>query len=970
MERGIIGTAADIQERVQRYGSNKSKSQEIKSIWKIIYENFANSTIIILCIISSISLTIELILEDDYGWINGAFIIAAALTISTITVINQYKDQKSLSMLAILSAREEQIVVYRGEDRTEMQIGISELVVGDLILLQAEMKVPVDCIIVEGSILQCDESQITGSTDLAPKTLLTEESFEQNPNPFVWAQSFLKSGQALAIVCAVGEHTNIAQQQVIAAQEKEQEQSPLDEKLEETSNSLANAALFFSIFVFVGFITKFIIVTLSEDDGDLWTAAFAIEFLDQICFAMSIYVLISPGGMPIGVAISISNSVKKMLKGGSLLRNLAAFEYLGEIQELIIDKTGILTQNKISVAELYLNDTIYQSQPSDLGILPNNKKLAEAVLYTFTQNGEEDLSGKILETERSTIDQGMINYLSDVGYGPFPTNQELDQCILQKIVKGRVTVAIRHPTIDNLVRIYVKGSPENVIGICQSFFDKNGEQQELGQEQKDILEAMVEKNGCRLLRSVLFASADLTVEEYESLKLANNDFQSEQDKQALESNLTLVGGYALRDFLRCESMSSISQSRKAGINVRVVTGDNLQLAKIIAQECGIITQEEAEEEYVCMEGKQFRDICGGLVRQPHATEEGKFSEEIANQGMFRVIKDKLKILARATPEDKYMLVTGLQQGQDSIVAVTGDSKSDAPILQKADVGFALGMYSSDEAKQSADVILMNDIQGIVQAVRWGRNTQENVRKLLQFQLTVNFTIMIVLVVSGFFKNDAPFTTVQVIWINLVMDLCACIAFAYEPPSAEILDRKPFTRDDILITPVMSRNIIGQGLLQGTILLVMLLAGNSIFGFEYDDDISFYYDVDGVEMMNYFKIQHYTLIFHTFILMQIFNQINCRKLGEFDYNVFKNFSRSPLFILMISLAIIIQCLLVQFGGRVMTTVPLTIYQQLVCFGIGFFQLFQNMIVKIVLPARWFASHQEKKQPVREELQQLL
>eukprot|EP00347_Sterkiella_histriomuscorum_P009975 403339164 len=952
------------------FGSNKSKSQEIKSIWKIIFENFANSTIITLCILALISLTVNIILEDDYGWIDGAFIIAATLTISTISVINQYKNQRSLSMLATLAEIQEVIVVYRGEERTEMQIGISDLVVGDLILLKAEMKVPVDCILVEGYNLQCDESQITGQTVLAPKTLLTEESHDQNPNPFILAQSIVKSGQALAIVCAVGEHTNIAQKQIIAVQEKEQELSPLEEKLEKTSKSLANAAYYFSIFVFVAFITKFIVVTLSEEDGDLWTIAFAQELLDQLTFAMSIYVLISPGGMPLGVAISMANSVKKMLIDGSFLKNLAAFEYLGEIQELIIDKTGILTQNQIQVAELYLNDTVYQFKPSDLGTLPNNEKLAEAVLYSLTSPGEEDLSGKILETERSAIDQGMINYLTGVAYEPFPTNQDREQCILQKIVNGRVTVAIRHPTIDNLVRIYVKGSLENVISVCQSYFDKNGEQQELGQEQQDILKAMVEKNERRLLRSVVFATADFTVEEYESLKLANNDFQTDQDKSVLGRNLTLVGIYALRDFLRCESISEVRKCIKAGINVRMVTEDNLQFAKIIAQECGIITKEEAEEEYVCMEGQQFREICGGLAKQPNADEEGKFIEEIANQGMFKVIKDKLKILARATPEDKYMLVTGLQQGQDSIVAVTGDSKSDAPILQKADVGFALGLSGSDEAKYSADVILMYDIHGIVQAVRWGRNTQENVRKLLQFQLTVNFTIMIVLVVSGFFKNDAPFTTVQVLWINLVMDLCACIAFAYEPPSAEILDRKPFTRDDILINPVMLRNIIGQGLLQGTILLVMLLAGNSIFRFEYDDDISFYYDVDGVEMMNYFKIKHYTLIFHTFILMQIFNQINCRKLGEFDYNALKNFFKSPLFILIISLAIVIQCLLVQFGGRVMTTVPLTIYQQLVCFGIGFFQLFQNAIVKVVLPIRWFVSHQEMKQPVRDELQQLL
>jgi len=222
------------------------------------------------------------------------------------------------------------------------------------------------------------------------------------------------------------------------------------------------------------------------------------------------------------------------------------------------------------------------------------------------------------------------------------------------------------------------------------------------------------------------------MEEYEVLMRQNNDFKTEKDREVLEQNLTIVGIFALQDPLRPEIKDSVQQCFGAGINIRMVTGDNLDTAKAIAVEAGIIRAEDADKEFVCMEGKQFRELCGGLKKIDDPSNRGKLKEEIGNKRKFRDIKDKLKVLARSTPEDKYMLVTGLKD-EGAVVAVTGDGTNDAPALKKADIGFAMGITGTEVAKEASDIILLTDnFASILTAVRWGRNIYTNVRKFLQF----------------------------------------------------------------------------------------------------------------------------------------------------------------------------------------------------------------------------------------------
>jgi len=218
----------------------------------------------------------------------------------------------------------------------------------------------------------------------------------------------------------------------------------------------------------------------------------------------------------------------------------------------------------------------------------------------------------------------------------------------------------------------------------------------------------------------------------------------------------------------------------------MVTGDNIDTAKAIAIEAGILDAKDADLEYTCMDGQTFREIVGGLKKLEDPSNRGLLKEEIGNKSAFRAVAKRLKVLARSTPEDKYMLVTGLKELQH-VVAVTGDGTNDAPALKKADVGFAMGITGTEVAKEASDIILLDDnFASIVTAVKWGRNIFENVRKFLQFQLTVNIVAMFIVFLGGVVVSEPPLTSVQMLWVNLIMDTFAALALATEPPSEYLL----------------------------------------------------------------------------------------------------------------------------------------------------------------------------------------
>jgi P-type Ca2+ transporter type 2B len=416
---------------------------------------------------------------------------------------------------------------------------------------------------------------------------------------------------------------------------------------------------------------------------------------------------------------------------------------------------------------------------------------------------------------------------------------------------------MRRPQDPNAVRVYCKGGPEVVFKYVNKAFDRDGQLMHLREEDKERImkEIITDSFAVKAYRTLLVAYREYSMDEYERLSAENNGFKSESDREALETDLTLVGIFALQDPLRDEIIPSVETCHRAGVNVRMVTGDNLDTAKAIALEAGILDPRNKDLEYACMDGKSFREACGGLRKIE--TGNDLLREEIVNKDIFKIIAKRLQVLGRSTPEDKYMLVTGLRD-LGAVVAVTGDGTNDAPALKKADVGFAMGITGTEVAKEAADIILLDDnFASIVTAIKWGRNIYSNVRKFLQFQLVINIVAIVLMIVGSIAlpPNAPPLNTVEMLWVNLLMDTFAALALATEDPSLKLLDMAPYSRTESMITPVMWRNIIGQSFYQLVATMTILFAGQYIGGYEYDFNELLV--VDGQLTQ---KAEHYTVLF--------------------------------------------------------------------------------------------------------------
>ncbi len=310
---------------------------------------------------------------------------------------------------------------------------------------------------------------------------------------------------------------------------------------------------------------------------------------------------------------------------------------------------------------------------------------------------------------------------------------------------------------------------------------------------------------------------------------------------------------------------------------------------------------------------------------------------------FKEVVDHLRVLARSTPEDKYILVTGLKQ-LGNVVAVTGDGTNDAPALKKADIGFAMGIMGTEVAKEAAGIIILDDnFNSIVTAVKWGRNIFDCIRKFLQFQLTVNVVALFMVLLGGVILRESPFTPTQMLWVNLIMDTFASLALATEPPSDDLLTREPYSRTESLITPIMWRNILGQSAYQIIWLTTLLFFGDSIFGVPSGRKNEIWTEANGV---------HYTLIFNSFVLMQAFNEINARKLKSMEINVFEGFFNNPMFIVIEVITLLVQILFVEIGGKALHCSPLSAHQHLACIAIGAGSLIMGVVIK-KLPESLFA-----------------
>jgi Ca2+ transporting ATPase len=415
--------------------------------------------------------------------------------------------------------------------------------------------------------------------------------------------------------------------------------------------------------------------------------------------------------------------------------------------------------------------------------------------------------------------------------------------------------------------------------------------------------------------------------------------------------------FGIMDIVRPEVPGAVAQIHKAGVTVRMVTGDNIVTARAIAQSCNILNEQEMEDPRCCMEGPEFYEKMGGLITNKSGT------EEVGNFKIFKEMMPYMKVMARSRPEDKYLMVTGLRQ-MGCTVAVTGDGTNDAPALKKADVGFAMGKTGTDTCKDAADILITDDnFKSIVKACMWGRNVYDNIKRFLQFQLTVNVGACIITFIGAIIGKASPLEPIQLLWVNLIMDSLASLALATELPKPELLLRMPQNREDYIVSRKMVKHILGQAIWQCVVLFTFLFAGEYMIpesitkyqlpgsgGMVYPGRAADWsgnplYDEDMKVKLG--PSRHLTWIFTAFVLLQIFNMICARKIHD-EFNVFEGILKNPIFIGLWFLIIGGQVIITQFGGYVfqVSLDGLDGTQWGIAFAVGATSFFINFFLKLL------------------------
>uniref|UniRef100_A0A1B6CSF5 Calcium-transporting ATPase n=1 Tax=Clastoptera arizonana TaxID=38151 RepID=A0A1B6CSF5_9HEMI len=674
------------------------------------------------------------------------------------------------------------------------------------------------------------------------------------------------------------------------------------------------AAITFIILVLQFCIKKFVVDKLEWESSDM------NQIVHFFIVGVTLLVVVIPEGLPLAVTISLAYSVKKMMKDNNLVRHLDACETMGNATTICSDKTGTLTTNKMTVVASYICGNFFTTVP-EFSSIPENvgeyiiKAISINTCYT-SRVVLSPLAGKHGTQIGNKTDCALLGFVTALG----KNYQEIREQYPEKIFAHVYPFNSIRKSMSTIVpvaeekgyHLFIKGASEVLLKKCSYCYGKNGEIITFTNEmQKEFESSVIKPMACDGLRTILLAHRDFVYNK-ESINQEQIspelDWKNEQD---ICDNLTLLCVVGIEDPVRPEVPAVMKKCQRAGIIVRMITGDNIITATSIALKCGIINY---GDKYYVFDSNEFNK----RIRDP----DGKIQQDLLDK-----VWPNLRVLARSTPTDKYVLVKGIMNSKikvdREVVAVTGDGTNDAPALMEADVGFAMGITGTDVAKDASDIIITDDsFISIVKAIMWGRNIYDNIAKFLQFQLTVNVVAVIVTFTGACTIKDSPLRAVQMLWVNLIMDTLASLALATEAPTAKLLLRKPYGSSKFLISRTMFKNIIAQSIYQISVELFLLFYGDIMM------------DIPSGTNFKTSPTQHHTIIFNAFVMMTLFNEINSRSVHD-HHNIFEGLFKNYIFCTIWIVSFVLQTLFIEFGQSIFWTSSLTLDQWLWCifFGIG-------------------------------------
>jgi len=837
------------------YGANVVTTQEAEGFFDKLRTNLKDPIIVILIV--ALAVTVFLAAMGFAPWYEGLGIAFAVVMATLIATWSEYSNENEFQRL-LEEASKVKVKVFRNS--TLVEILIDDLVVNDLVLLQPGDTVPADGYLLTGEI-ELNESALTGESETVKKTGADDEKHSKAEEKYEMSRAALVvDGEAVMKVLEIGDKTKYGAtlKELTSAETRP---SPLQEKLATLGRQISRFGYVGALFIAFSFMFNHIFL-----EGGGWEIYFSkpegeiiYNIVTAIILAIIIIVVAVPEGLPMMIAVVLSMNMRKLLKAKVLVRKLLGIETSGSLTILFTDKTGTLTQGKLTVSELLLGNAEHIQSYKEI---PEN--LRETVSFALRNNTP------------ALIDTGDPENPKIVGANP--TGQALLRFLGADLtkhddVKVKVNIPFNSTYKFSATQVegsqnltMVKGAAAIVLAGCTHYLDVDGNKVDLDSEKlKEEMLGLSE----RAMRRI-------------GLAVANKDLGEEN---VLPSDLTLVGIFGLRDEMRKESKTAVETARRAGIQVVMITGDAKDTAQAIAREVGILEKEQA----LVLTSKELG--------------------EISDEELIKILPD-MRVVARALPADKNRLVK-LAKSMNWVVGMTGDGVNDAPAVKNADVGFSMG-DGTDMTKESSDIVILdNNFISLTNAVRYGRTLLKSIRKFLIFQLTVNVAAILVAFLGPFFGIDLPLTMTQLLWVNIVMDTLAAFAFSGEAALKRYMNEKPIPKGESLISGDMWSAILIDGIFMASISIYFLTS----------DFVAGLFVCDALRCPDpELNLVLLTGFFGFFVFMNNFNKFNARTEG---LNLFEHITENRNFLVVVILIFFLQTSFTYFGGEVLRTVGLTL-----------------------------------------------
>ena len=834
---------AEVAKSREQHGANILMPPPRTSWWKLFFEKFKDPIIRLLLVAAVLALIVGAF-EGSYT--EGLGIILAVLLATVIGFVNEYKAGKEFDILNQVN-NETAVKVIRND--MPIEIPKTEIVVGDIVLIEQGDEIPADGILLEALSLAVNESTLNGESLPSNKTAEKVTSFQTAYSPnMVLRGTTVSEGQGIMQVTTVGDATEIGKT-AREATAMSGEETPLNKQL----NRLSKVISKYGTLIAAG--TFMLLVLRDVFAGNLqfaWSFSTFSVLLTYFMIAVTLIVMAVPEGLPMSVTMSLAYSMRRMTRTNNLVRKMHACETMGATTIICTDKTGTLTQNKMSVQATFFP----QLNNNEISV----DEISKLILYASAGNSTAhlDLSHKSALPVGNPTEGALLLWLQEKNINYNDIRQQINIVARSLFTTEKKYMATHLHLPDNSEIAVIKGAPEVILSRCETTSIPEDVQQRLKIYQN------------RAMRTLAFAYRKIAVGDTTPI-----------DEQL--SEMIFLGFVAIADPVRPDVEAAIQECMQAGIEVKIVTGDTSATAIEIARQIGLWKATDQPDQQIT--GSDFAAL----------------SDEEA-----QVVACRIKIMSRARPTDKLRLVKLLQKSAN-VVAVTGDGTNDAPALNYANVGLSMGSGTS-VAKEASDIVLLDDsFNSIVNAVRWGRSLYRNIQRFVMFQLTINVLALIIAFIGPFIGIKLPLTVTQILWVNLIMDTFAALALATEPPDNSVMRNKPRRTSDFIITRAMAKNIFTQAGIFVVALLSLLI----------------WYQCTGKGE----DIYYLTIFFTVFVFLQFWNLFNARCMGT-NYSAFRHLAQSKPFLMIAVMIAVLQFFIVEFGGALFRTTPLTLRDWLI------------------------------------------